>query len=347
MTPKELLENLKEFTKADTVHMYIIERRQKEGAKKNGRPSEKFEYIPMQVNLSADLVPLVSSMLEKVIERKVKEDVQILDYEPIDDTLDKLYTYNDLGKITGFNEFLKNLGKEIKTLTSFEELEQIEKAWALCYGYYDGKKKEWLYCIKKLSPRKIAVEVKTSENVLQAAKYGIQSFFDTKTKTLKPLNGFSINLDPSIDMVYYNETIYIFQKKAFEELTSLTEEFEILANEIVGEIEKLNFIQGLNFLSQTILNKPAYRNKLIKAKSIGNIDFLTDKNIKREFSRAGKKLNIKFAFDGHDNIIAANENDAENIIRVLSEFYKEGIFGGKIFESPAGRLKNSRFTNGI
>lgn len=37
--------------------------------------------------------------------------------------------------------------------------------------------------------------------------------------------------------------------------------------------------------------------------------------------------------------MAVNEDDAENIIKVLCEFYKEGIFGGKIFESPAGRIK--------
>ena len=259
MTPQQLLSELKEFTNVNTVHMYVIERKLKAGAKVTDRPSEKFEYIPHQVNLSKDLMPLVSGMLEKVIERKVKEDVQILDYEPIDDTLDKLYTYNDLGKITGFKEFLNSLDKEIGILSSFAELEKIEKAWALCYGYYHNADKQWLYCIKKLSPSRIAVDIRTSTNVAQAAKNGIQSFFDLNTKTLKPLDGFSINIEPSIDMVYHRHTIYIFQKKAFEELTSLTEEFEALANDIVQEIEKLDFIEGLSFVADIIKTKPSIK----------------------------------------------------------------------------------------
>lgn len=342
MTPEKLLKELKEFTAADTVHMYIIERKLKPNTKSTDRPSEKFEYIPLQVNLSQELSLLVSGMLEKAIEKKIKEDVQILDYEPIDDTLDKLYTYSDLGKIVGFKEFLTNLGEEIKTLTSFAELEELEKTWALCYGYHDSKKRKWLYCIKKLSPRKIAVEVNVNTNVKDAVKYGIQSFFDMKTQTLKPLNGFSINLEPSIDMVYYDDTIYIFQKKAFEELTSLTEEFEELAKDVVEEIEKLEMIGGLDFLADVVAARPSFRNKLIKAQGIGNIDFLSGKEIKevkKEFNRVGERLNIKFNFDDAGKVVAASGEDAQNIINVLCEFYKEGLFGGKIFESPAGRIK--------
>ena len=342
MTPKKLLKELQEFTTADTVHMYIIERKLKPNSKSSDRPSEKFQYIPVQINLSPELVPLVSGMLEKAIEKKVTEDVQILDYEPIDDTLEKVYTYSDLGKITGFKEFLANLGNEMKTLTSFKELEDLEKAWALCYGYYDANKKKWLYCIKKLSPKKIAVEVNVNTTVKEAVKHGIQSFFDIKTQMLKPLNGFSINLDPSIDMIYYDDTIYIFQKKAFEELASLTEEFEELAKDIVQEIENLEIVEGLTFLTNVVAARPSFRNKLIKAQSIGNIEFLNGKEakeVKREFNRVGKKLNIKFNFDANGKVVAENDKDAESIINVLCEFYKEGVFGGKIFESPAGRIK--------
>lgn len=337
----ELLKELKEFTSGDTVHMYIIERKVKPESKSKDRPSLRFEYLPLQVNISPDLMPIVCSMLSKAIEKKVKEDVEIVDYEVIDDDLNKVHTYTDLGKITGFQEFLKNrLGQEIKPLKSFDELKEIEKAWALCYGFYNQKSKKWLYCIKKLSPRRIAVETQTATTVSEAIKNGIHSFFDMQTKTLKPFNGFSLNIEPSIDMVYLDEVIYIFQKRAFEDITSLTEEFENVAHDIISEIEEIKFIDGLQHLSGTITQKPAYRNKLIKAKAIGNIDFLkTCKNIKKEFERAGKKLEIKFSFDQTGKIIALNGEEAENIIRVLCEYYKEGIFGGKVFESPAGRIK--------
>ncbi|MFD2920661.1 Kiwa anti-phage protein KwaB-like domain-containing protein [Terrimonas rubra] len=344
MTPKKLLKELHEFTNADAVHMYIIERKLKSNVKSSSRPSEKFQYIPVQINLSPELVPLVSGMLKKAIEQKVTEDIQILDYEPIDDTLEKVYTYSDLGKITGFKEFLANLGNEMKTLTSFKELEDLEKAWALCYGYYDANKKKWLYCIKKLSPKKIAVEVNVNTTVKEAIKYGIQSFFDIKTQMLKPLNGFSINLDPSIDMVYHDETIYIFQKKAFEELASLTEEFEELAKDVVQELENLEIVEGATFIASVVADKPSFRNKLIKAQVIGNIEFLSGKEakeVKKEFNRVGKRLNIKFNFGADGKILVANDDDAKNIINVLCELYKEGLFGGKIFESPAGRIKKS------
>ncbi len=341
MTPKNLLKKLKEFTSEDIVHMYIIERKIRPGIRVNDKPSLKFDYIPLQVNLSEELAPIVIAMLSRAIDKKVKEDTIIAEYEVIDDTIDKLYTYKDLGKIKGFQYFLTTqLGKEIKPLKSFEELEQLEKAWAVCYGLYNSENSDWLYCIKKLSPRKIAVETETSTSIGEAVKHGITSLFDTKTKTLKPFNGFSINIEPSIDMIYLDKLIYVFQKKAFEDITSLTEEFEHVAQEVVDELSELKVVGGIEHLSHIITQKPAYRDKLIKAKTIGNIDFLkTCKDIKKEFKRTGKKLEITFNFDSKGNIIASSEEDAENIIKVLCEFYKEGIFGGKIFESPAGRLK--------
>ncbi len=342
MTPEILLKELTEFTSSETVHMYLIERKLKAGRTAKERPSNKFEYIPLQITLSPELVPVVQGMLAKIIERKVKEDVEIKNYEVIDDTENKLQTYTDLSKIAGFQEFLNSrLGGEIKQIKSFEQVDEIEKAWALCYGFYNNEKEKWLYCIKKLSPRNMAVEIETSTSVAEAIKHGFTSLFDLDTKTLKAFNGFSLNIEPSIDMIYFEESIYIFRKKGFEDITSLTEEFENIANDLVNEIEEIDFVDGLEHLSKLISDKPAFRNKLIKAKAIGNIDFLkTCKSIKNEFARTGKKLNIKFKFDGKGNIIANDENDAENIIKVLCEYFKEGVFGGKVFESPAGRLRN-------
>jgi len=343
MTATELLNKLNDYTTSDVVHMYLVERKVKPNAKTKDKPSDKFEYIPLQINLSEALLPVVQGMLQEVIKKKIKENVEIKPYEVIDDTEDKLQTYTDLGKITGFQEFLNSrLGGEIKPLDSFEEINQLEKAWALCYGFYNSEKKKWLYCIKKLAPRNMVVDIETSTNVKDAMKNGFTSLFDTTTKTLKPFNGFSLNIEPSIDMIYFDAHIYIFKKKAFEDITSLTEEFEVLANELVAEVEQIDFIDGLHHLSTIINSKPAFRNKLIKAKNIGNIDFLkTCKDIKKEFQRAGKKLEIKFKFDLSGKITASNEEEAESIIKVLSEYYKEGIFAGKIFESPAGRLKNN------
>ena len=341
MTPELLLKELKDFTSSETVHMYLIERKLKVGSKAKDRPSNKFEYIPLQITLSSELVPIVQGMLAKIIEKKVKEDIEIKNYEVIDDTENKLQTYTDLSKIAGFQEFLNSrLGGEIKQIKSFEEIDEIEKAWALCYGFYNKEKGKWLYCIKKLAPRNMAIEIETSTSVAEAIKHGFTSLFDLDTKTLKAFNGFSLNIEPSIDMIYFEESIYIFRKKGFEDITSLTEEFENIANDLVTEIEEIDFVDGLEYISKLITDKPAFRNKLIKAKSIGNIDFLkTCKNIKTEFVRTGKKLNIKFNFDEKGNIIAKDEIDAENIIKVLCEYFKEGVFGGKVFESPAGRLR--------
>jgi hypothetical protein len=187
----------------------------------------------------------------------------------------------------------------------------------------------------------MVVDIESSTSVYDAMKNGFTSLFDTTTKTLKPFNGFSLNIVPSVDMIYLDAYIYIFRKKAFEDITSLTEEFEVLANELIDEVSEINFIDDLQHLSNIIKSKPAFRNKLIKAKNIGNIDFLkTCIDIENEFKRAGKKLKIIFEFDKSGKIIASNEEETERIIKVLSEYYKEGIFAGKIFESTAGRLKN-------
>ena len=341
MKATELLEDLKEYTSSETIHMYIIERKKKAGSKTKTKPSEKFEYIPLQVDLSSELAPIIQKMLKKVIEKKIRDDIEIKDYQVIDDTEEKIQTYKDLGKITGFKEFLNTrLGGEIKALKSFEKITELEKAWAICYGFYSSSKQDWLYCIKKLAPRNMAVDQSLSKNLKGAMKNSINSVFDTTTSTLKPMNGFSINIEPSIDMIYFDQNIYIFNKKGFEDITSLTEEFIELSMELVEEVSEINFVNGIEHISSVIMNKPSFRNKLIKAKDIGNIDFLkTCKNFKLEFNRAGKKLKIKFSYDVDGKINAKNEDEAKDIIQVISEFYKEGLFGGKVFETAAGRLK--------
>lgn len=341
MTATELLDKLTTYTESETIHMYIIERKKKQGAKSTDKASDRFEYVPLQITLSKDLVPIVQKMLKNVINKKVKDNVEIRPYEVIDDTEEKIQVYSDLGKITGFQDFLTSkLGTEIKKLNNYNELDDLEKAWALCYGFYNKESRTWMYCIKKLSPRQIAVDVEVSHSIAESVKNGLVSFFDMNSKQLKPFNGFTLNIEPSIDMIYLEEEIYVFRKKAFEDITSLTEEFIHLAEELINEVTEIDFVEGVEFMSSTIKNKPAFRNKLIKAKNIGNIDFLRNcRNIKKEFNRAGKKLNIKFNFDASGKIIALNEKDAENIIKVLSEYFKEGIFGGKVFESPAGRLR--------
>lgn len=202
MEAKILLEELSEYTKCETIHLYIIERKIKPGAKRKDRASEKFEYIPHQVNMSQDLLPLVQSMLEKTIERKVNDDVEIKNYEVIDDTENKIQTYNDLGKITGFREFLNNkLGGTIKPIESLEQFNSIEKAWAICYGFYSDQKEGWLYCIKKLRGGKMAIGKENYENITQAVEGGVVSLFDLKTKSLKPFNGFSLNIEPSFILI--------------------------------------------------------------------------------------------------------------------------------------------------
>src|SRR5690554_5060034 len=118
MKATELLEELKEYTNSETIHMYIIERKKKAGSKTKTKPSEKFEYIPLQVDLSPELAPIIQKKLKNVIEKKIKNDIEIKDYQVIDDTEEKIQTYNDLGKITGFKEFLNSRDRKSTRLNS-------------------------------------------------------------------------------------------------------------------------------------------------------------------------------------------------------------------------------------
>jgi hypothetical protein len=123
-------------------------------------------------------------------------------------------------------------------------------------------------------------------------------------------------------------------------VTSLTEEFIELGKKLVKEVDEIKFVSsGMKYISSLIEKKPSYRNKLIKAKEIGNLEFLKVCNVKTEFNRAGRKISFKFSYDSQGKIIANNEKEAEKIIEVLSEFYKEGVLGGKVFETAAGRMK--------
>jgi hypothetical protein len=163
----------------------------------------------------------------------------------------------------------------------------------------------------------------------------IRTRFDTKSNKLELIEGETVNLDKQVDCIYYLDTFYIAKKTQFEQIVGLEEEFKIQATSVITELEKTNFIAGIEILEQEIKDNPSIHKKLVRISKIGNYRELNAKVIKQmvKVCKAhGDKLKIK-----EGKLLIEDVSDIDLALKMLGDYYKRGEVSGKAYGTFAGK----------
>lgn len=334
---KSILVDIIGQASAENLKMYFVTRILKEGMKANSRVLEKFDFKVYQIEITDEVRKYLYELSLKQFQKiQENEDLHFFDYDVIADETEHLFTYQMQNKVGSFSDVVYNqLNQSPQKITDLNDILQDETLWAYCVEFEMDSDKSF-YTFRKLSPGKVGVE-KEKDGEKKSLGNQIRTFFDTNTNTLSLLKSETVYLDKQIDCIFYEETFYVLKKYYFEQLVGLQEEYKKRAEDVATSISKHECFGDVKLLTEKIETKVAIHKKLMKLEKIGNLNSLTSKNIKKlETLGKKKKAPIKLK-DG--KIQFETEEDIDNVIKLLCDYFKTGDYSGKPYGTYAGKLQ--------
>lgn len=336
---KSLLVDIISQANAENLKMYFVTRILKEGMKANSRVLEKFDFKVYQIEITDEVRKYLYELSLKQFQKiQDNEDLHFFDYDVIADETEHLFTYQMQNKVGSFSDVVYNqLNQSPQKITDLNDILQDETLWAYCVEFEIDSDTSF-YTFRKISPGKVGIE-KEKDGEKKSIGSTIRTFFDTNTNTLSLLKSDTVYLDKQIDCIFYEETFYVLKKYYFEQLVGLQEEYKKRAEDIATSISKHECFGDVKLLNDKIETKVAIHKKLMKLEKIGNLNSLTSKNIKKLETLGKKKkapINIK---DG--KIQFETEEDIDNVIKLLCDYFKTGDYSGKPYGTYAGKLQTA------
>ncbi|GAB1419251.1 hypothetical protein MASR2M12_20160 [Bacteroidales bacterium] len=334
---KSILVDIIGQASAENLKMYFVTRILKEGMKANSRVLEKFDFKVYQIEITDEVRKYLYELSLKQFQKiQENEDLHFFDYDVIADETEHLFTYQMQNKVGSFSDVVYNqLNQSPQKITDLNDILQDETLWAYCVEFEMDSDKSF-YTFRKLSPGKVGVE-KEKDGEKKSLGNQIRTFFDTNTNTLSLLKSETVYLDKQIDCIFYEETFYVLKKYYFEQLVGLQEEYKKRAEDVATSISKHECFGDVKLLTEKIETKVAIHKKLMKLEKIGNLNSLTSKNIKK-LETLGKKKKAPIKLKG-GKIQFETEEDIDNVIKLLCDYFKTGDYSGKPYGTYAGKLQ--------
>lgn len=332
----EVLDRIKD-TKQEDVKLHFISRILKSGVGKRDKTLDKYIFKVYQIDVDDEIRKYLYDLSIKELERTVTKDYSLIDYDPISDDTDHLFSYKLKAETSTFSDVVVNqLGKELPKVESIEGIiSENEELWAYCIGFLDVEDQEWIYTFRKIMVSKIAIDEKndTDKSIVWRQ---IRTIFNSTSKKLTLMKGEAVTLDKQIDCVYWEETFYVLKKVPFEQIVGLQEEYHAKAIEVVDEMKNTGLIDGLDGLEEELKTNTSLHKKLVKLQQNGGLGILDDKQIKKMAKvckRYGETISV--GADGHIKI--NDRKDFETVIKAMCDYYKKGEVSGKSYGTFSGR----------
>ena len=332
----EVLDRIKD-TKQEDVKLHFITRILKSGVGKRDKTLDKYIFKVYQIDVDDEIRKYLYDLSIKELERTVTKDYSLIDYDPISDDTDHLFSYKLKAETSTFSDVVVNqLGKELPKVESIEGIiSENEELWAYCIGFLDVEDQEWIYTFRKIMVSKIAIDEKndTDKSIVWRQ---IRTIFNSTSKKLTLMKGEAVTLDKQIDCVYWEETFYVLKKVPFEQIVGLQEEYHAKAIEVVDEMKNTGLIDGLDGLEEELKTNTSLHKKLVKLQQNGGLGILDDKQIKK-MAKVCKRYG-ETIFVGADGHIKINDRkDFETVIKAMCDYYKKGEVSGKSYGTFSGR----------
>ena len=191
----EVLDRIKD-TKQEDVKLHFITRILKSGVGKRDKTLDKYVFKVYQIDVDDEIRKYLYDLSIKELERTVTKDYSLIDYDPISDDTDHLFSYKLKAETSTFSDVVVNqLGKELPKVESIEGIiSENEELWAYCIGFLDVEVQEWIYTFRKIMVSKIAIDEKndTDKSIVWRQ---IRTIFNSTSKKLTLMKGEAVTLD--------------------------------------------------------------------------------------------------------------------------------------------------------
>jgi hypothetical protein len=339
---KELLENI-ESIDSTNLNLYFVSRKEKANLKNKKKILEKYDYTAYKVEIDAEIRKYLYGLSKDQIKYAIDRDIELIEYDVILDDTDQILTYQMKNKAYSFMSVVNDqlpYKSTIRTIQNLSEIIEIEELWAYCVAFTylnEDDKEEELYTFRKITSGKIVVD--ENENIKSKFSKQIRTIFSTKSNKLEMLHGETINLDKQIDCIYKIDTFYILKKKQFESLVGLEEDYKEQAKSTTEELAATGKFSGIEKIADEIENNTAIHRKLIKIKRLSNYSNI-NKTMIANMKKAGKKEKYNLKVDSNGCIMIEDKKDVDMVIKLLCDYYKEGVVTGKSYGTYSGKIIN-------
>lgn len=332
----EVLNRIKN-TKEEDVKLHFITRILKSGVAKRDKTLDKYIFKVYQIDVDDEIRNYLYDLSIKELERTLSKDYTLIDYDPISDDTDHLFSYKLKTETSSFSDVVVNqLGKELPKVESIEGIvSESEELWAYCIGFLDVENSTWIYTFRKIMVSKIAIDEKndTEKNIILRQ---IRTLFNSTSKKLTLMKGEAVTLDKQIDCIYWEDTFYVLKKVPFEQIVGLQEEYHAKAIEVVEGMKQIGMIDGLENVEEELKTNTTLHKKLVKLQQLGGLENLNNARIKK-MAKVCKRYGeiIPVGDDGH--IKVSDRKDFETVIKAMCDYYKIGEVSGKSYGTFSGR----------
>lgn len=326
----EYAELLKEDQNAK-MSLFFVTRHLKKGMEKDAKLTDKYDFKVIQAPIAPDIADFFKTTLSnQITSHASKDDIEMKNYTVIDDDIDnKIYAYamnNAISFSKVINEGIKN--DKPKVLTSLSEVKN--DLWAYCIKVQQGT--SFTYSFRKISGGKVTTN--DPQKMLQK----VFALFDKTGGELTAFDGNAINFDDKIDCIYIQDQFYVFHKKSFESIVGLEAEFTEAAQKTLNTIKDFDLVEGLDIIEQAILHKPSLRKTLAHIAEKGNHTTL-DKNEVQSMNGVLKMFQgEEFTINDDGKIVIEDEKQGRDFLKLLNDYYKQGMTTKKYYGSDAGNL---------
>lgn len=338
----EVLNTIK-ATKEEDVKLHFITRILRNGVGKRDKTLDKYLFKVYQIDVDDEIRQYLYDLSIKELERTLSKDYSLIDYDPISDDTDHLFSYKLKAETSSFSDVVINqLGKELPKVESINGIiSDSEELWAYCIGFLDVESSSWIYTFRKIMVSKIAIDENKDPDKNLIIRQ-VRTIFNSKSKKLTLMKGEAVTLDKQIDCLYCDDTFYVLKKVPFEQIVGLQEEYHAKAVEVVDDMKSTGMIDGLDIMDEELKTNTTLHKKLVKLHQTGglaNLDANRIKKMKTVCKRYGD--NITVGADGHIKI--KERKDFETMIKALCDYYKKGEVSGKSYGTFSGReLKETK-----
>lgn len=329
--------NVIKTTKEENVKLHFITRILKEGVKKRDKTLDKYIFKVYQIDIDDEIRKYLYDLSINELERTITKNYSLIDYDPISDDTEHLFSYKLKAETSSFSDVVINqLGKELPKVESIEGIvSENEELWAYCIGFLDVDNASWIYTFRKIMVSKIAIdETKDSEKSIFWRQ--IRTVFNSTSKKLTLMKGEAVTLDKQIDCLYCDEVFYILKKIPFEQIVGLQEEYHIKAVEVVECMKETGMIDGLENMEEELKSNTSLHKKLVKLQQVGGLEKLDITRIKK-MENVSKRYGDKINVDANGHIKITDRKDFEAVIKAMCDYYKKGEISGKSYGTYSGR----------
>lgn len=326
------------ISEADSLNLYFITRKEKENLVGRRRALDKYDFSTLRVDINEDVSGYLRNLVQEQIQHAINKRLEMLPYEVIADDQEQIFTYSELNKVGSFAKVINEQlpGRTaIQTMQDFNDLSNQGLIWAYCVelSYIDDSTRKYMYTFRKLNAGNIVVD--ENDNNPRLTK-NLMALFNTQSNKLEKFKGGAIKLDASIDCVFYSNIFYILQKSQFETMVGLAEDFQEQALSVVRELNQLDKIVGLEHITAEIGKNTAIHKKLVRLQKLHNYGTL-DNSMITKMKKAAKAEDYKLKIDANGKILIENTKDVDMVIKLLCDYYKQGVVTGKNYGTYAGK----------